>query len=364
MHSSTHRIAPRDAPDAAASAHARAIASTPSGGAAPPRDDAPTIDARAPSTHRPTHMFRRALVRRARNACALALAACALLALVDAASMPTTGAVSAGARRARAGAIVAAVALAATAAATRALDRNAASGAADGRRARTLGPGSGRARGDRGEARAWNGSAWVERDDAPATATTRWMGRDASGARGVDVVQGTGSFGYGGYQDGVGYEDARARAEAERAEQEKWARWEAEDEERESRRAEKKAEKRAEDRAKKEKSRARRWQKYDEAWARLDADSGASSEPLRYADVPWPPKMKELLDREAGGASATDRERKLAYHRCVKRWHPDKFLAKFRARVEAAGDAERARVVERVEAVAKSLTIAYGASSS
>jgi len=221
-----------------------------------------------------------------------------------------------------------------------------------------------RARGDRGEARAWNGSAWVERNDAPATATTRWMGRDASGARGVDVVQGTGSFGYGGYQDGVGYEDARARAEAERAEQEKWARWEAEDEERESRRAEKKAEKRAEDRAKKEKSRARRWQKYDEAWARLDADSGASSEPLRYADVPWPPKMKELLDREAGGASATDRERKLAYHRCVKRWHPDKFLAKFRARVEAAGDAERARVVERVEAVAKSLTIAYGASSS
>ena len=184
----------------------------------------------------------------------------------------------------------------------------------------------GRRRRGRGtEARGWRETL------AAAAPATRWMGRDRNAGDGVDVVQGTGSFGYGGYQEGVGYEDARARAEAERAEQEKWARWEAEDEERESRKAEKKAEKKAEDRAKKEKSRARRWQKYDEAWARLDADSGASSEPLRYADVPWPPKMKELLDREAGGASATDRERKLAYHRCVKRWHPDKFLARFRA---------------------------------
>ena len=201
----------------------------------------------------------------------------------------------------------------------------------------------------------------MARDAAAAAPATRWMGRDRNAGDGVDVVQGTGSFGYGGYQEGVGYEDARARAEAERAEREKWARWEAEDEERESRKAEKRAEKKAEDRAKKEKSRARRWQKYDEAWARLDADSGASSEQLRYADVPWPPKMKELLDREAGGASATDRERKLAYHRCVKRWHPDKFLARFRARLRA-DDAER--VVERVEAVAKSLTIAYAASAS
>jgi hypothetical protein len=268
--------------------------------------------------------------------------------------------VTVGARRARAAAAAAAAAFAALAAATRALERGAATWGMEGTRARVVGPGSGRARRDATATRTWNGSAWVERDAATATAT-RWMGRDGNGGGGVDVVQGTGSFGYGGYQDGVGYEDARARAEAERAEQEKWARWEAEDEERESRRAEKKAEKKAEDRAKKEKSRAKRWQKYDEAWALLDADAGASSEPLRYADVPWPPKMKELLDREAGGASATDRERKLAYHRCVKRWHPDKFLAKFRARLRA-DDAER--VVERVEAVAKSLTIAYGASNS
>lgn len=310
---------------------------------------------------------RRALVRRARDACALTLAACALIAAVSAAATPTTREVSIGARRARTGAIVAACAAAACAAATRALDRV-------GARARFVGPGSQDARRD-GRAcgggsggaggatatRAWNGSAWVARDAAAAAPATRWMGRDRNASDGVDVVQGTGSFGYGGYQEGVGYEDARARAEAERAEREKWARWEAEDEERESRKAEKKAEKKAEDRAKKEKSRARRWQKYDEAWARLDADSGASSEPLRYADVPWPPKMKELLDREAGGASATDRERKLAYHRCVKRWHPDKFLARFRARLRA-DDAER--VVERVEAVAKSLTIAYAASAS
>ena len=60
---------------------------------------------------------RRALVRRARDACALTLAACALIAAVSAAATPTTREVSIGARRARTGAIVAACAAAACAAA-------------------------------------------------------------------------------------------------------------------------------------------------------------------------------------------------------------------------------------------------------
>lgn len=216
--------------------------------------------------------------------------------------------------------------------------------------------------------RAWNGSAWVEdtRDRRPPG--NEWMhgGKNGdSGIAGEDAMSGTGSFGYGGYQDEVRYEDARARAEAERAEQEKWARWEAEDEEREAKRAERRAEKKAEDKAKKEKSRAKRWVKYDERWAALDASSSSTTttaaDPLSYDDVPWPPKMKELLEREAGGPNASDRDRKLAYHRCVKRWHPDKFLAKFRDRIRAGGDHDR--VVERVEAVAKAITIAYSASA-
>jgi hypothetical protein len=176
----------------------------------------------------------------------------------------------------------------------------------------------------------------------------------------VEAMHGTGSFGYGGYQEEVRYEDARARAEAERIEQEKWARWEAEDEEREARRAERRAEKKLEDKAKKGKSRAKRWTKYDEGWAALEEESVSSTQPLGYDDIPWPPKMNELLEREAGGAHASDRDRKLAYHKCVKRWHPDKFLAKYRARVQASGEYER--VVERVEAVAKALTIAYAQS--
>ena len=69
--------------------------------------------------------------------------------------------------------------------------------------------------------------------------------------------------------------------------------------------------------------------------------------------------MKELLDRESGGENASDRDRKLAYHRCVKRWHPDKFLSKFRARIELGGDADK--IAERVGAVAKALTLSYGA---
>ena len=71
--------------------------------------------------------------------------------------------------------------------------------------------------------RAWNGSAWVEdtRDGRPPG--NEWMHGGKNGGGGIageDAMSGTGSFGYGGYQDEVRYEDARARAEAERAEQE------------------------------------------------------------------------------------------------------------------------------------------------
>jgi len=161
----------------------------------------------------------------------------------------------------------------------------------------------------------------------------------------------------GGYQEEVKLEDGRARAERERVEAERWARWEAEDEERELKRAEKRAEKKAEKKAEKEKTRAKRWVKYDEAWNALEATSTTSATPLAYDDVPWPPKMDELLEREAGGASASERDWKLAYHRCVKRWHPDKFTARFRSRVEAGVDGEK--IAERVQAVAKALTVAY-----
>ena len=323
-------------------------------------------------------IMKRLIVRRARAAFAVAFAICAFALAYDTVTLTSTRGVSAGARRAQAGALASFAGFVACAAYVRAADRalgvSPSSSSAFGTGQKYAAPGvdapegatsvgrGGRIglAGDGGAPRRmWNGSAWVERKEesrsspASSSSTVKTVKTPA-----MDAVQGTGSFGYGGYQDGVEYEDARARAEAERAEQEKWARWEAEDEEREARRAEKRAEKKAEDKAKKEKSRAKRWAKYDERWEALEA-SASVSEPLRYDDVPWPPKIKDLLNHEAGGTDATDRERTLAYHRCVKRWHPDKFLTKFRDRLVLGGEFDR--VSERAHAVAKALTTARAA---
>jgi hypothetical protein len=321
-------------------------------------------------------IIKRLIVRRARAAFAVAFAICAFALMYDTVTLTSTRGVTAGARRAQAGAFASFVGFIACSAYVRSADRalgvSPSSSASFGQQGQKYaGPGAeapeGATMGRGGRfglagdgappRRTWNGSAWVERKEEPRSSPAASSTSTAK-TPAMDEVQGTGSFGYGGYQDGVEYEDARARAEAERAEQEKWARWEAEDEEREARRAEKRAEKKAEDKAKKEKSRAKRWAKYDERWEALEA-SASVSEPLRYDDVPWPPKIKDLLNHEAGGADATDRERTLAYHRCVKRWHPDKFLTKFRDRLVLGGEFDR--VSERAHAVAKALTAARAA---
>lgn len=294
-------------------------------------------------------LARRGVLRRARNACVVVAVAAAVTLWRETYAWTPGARTSGWAGVARGALFASAIGVAVTVTAMRACDR--ANGVGN------VGVGGGRGVGGFGvdagaRTTTWNGSAW----------TASRAGGFASGAaparvEETDAVQGTGAFGYGGYQDGVDFEDARERAERERAEQERWARWEAEDEEREARRASERAEKKAEDKAKKEKSRAKRWMRYDELWEALDANA-SSSEPLRYDDVPWPPKTKDLLEREAGGPEASDRDKKLAYHRCVKRWHPDKFLSKFRARIDAGGD--RARIQERVDAIAKAITAARG----
>lgn len=58
-----------------------------------------------------------------------------------------------------------------------------------------------------------------------------------------------------------------------------------------------------------------------------------------------------------GGGAATNRELKLAYHRCIRRWHPDKFAARLKTRLDAGGESER--VMERVNAVARALTTEF-----
>ena len=115
--------------------------------------------------------------------------------------------------------------------------------------------------------------------------------------------------------------DAFARWDA--AEASRWARVEREDEERQRLREEReeekermfqkkerKKERRAAERAERERGRVasarEKWAAHEARWATLDADppggggDAGSAGPLRYDDVPWPPKMTAMLRAACG----------------------------------------------------------------
>jgi len=245
-----------------------------------------------------------------------------------------------------------------------------------------------------GAASRWDGSRWVrDVEMAPASAS-------ASAAYDADA-----SFAYQGSET----PDERARREhRERVEAEYWARVEAEEERRrEAREREREAE-REEDRRRRDRDRARerrdrgekkrqkekpppppppppssrsaaddasaaakgtgkksqKWAAMEERWAALEsraADGGegggnGDASLLGYDDIPWPPKMSALLTHTAGGAGADQRATKMAYMKCVRRWHPDKFAARYGARLRAS---EREKTLERVGAVARALNAAF-----
>ena len=97
-------------------------------------------------------------------------------------------------------------------------------------------------------------------------------------------------------------------------------------------------------------TRAARWAAHESKWAALLADA-ASAEPIAYEDVPWPPTTRGAVSSCAGrGADAAKRRR--TYRRFVLRWHPDKFAARFGARLV---DADKERVMERVHDVSRAV---------
>ncbi|KAG2455077.1 hypothetical protein HYH02_000899 [Chlamydomonas schloesseri] len=127
---------------------------------------------------------------------------------------------------------------------------------------------------------------------------------------------------------------------------------------------------------------------YDMRWEQLDAASVSSSSsapraPLRYWDIPWPlenphnstgaggdggsskrpppahtpppPRVDALRDFFlVGAAGPADIKKRLRAE--LLRWHPDKFGARFGARLEAAGHAHRTCALTRVTELAKVLT--------
>ncbi len=98
---------------------------------------------------------------------------------------------------------------------------------------------------------------------------------------------------------------------------------------------------------------------YHAAWRALEASSSsAGAPPLRERDVPWP---------TAAGREATDTgplllagvppaARKAALREELMRWHPDKFGARFGARL-APGDA--ARVAARVNIMSQTVAALF-----
>ena len=201
----------------------------------------------------------------------------------------------------------------------------------------------------------WNGSRWVEKEPSP----TR------------------GLFGVGGYQGAESAEETRLREARERAEAERWARIEREDEAREdARRGAREAHeargaktdrKRARAKAKVAASASRaeatekadaKWADFEKRWAALESVATDSKETyLTYDHIPWPPRMTETLARAAKGAAPETREFKAAYRASLLRWHPDKFAARHAARLL---EADRERILARVGAVARAINVAFG----
>ena len=268
--------------------------------------------------------------------------------------------------------------------------------------------------GDKGTHQRWDGSRWVDVESqsqaVPSAVNTRttngFGGGDGSTSASVQRPPGPSSYdpttpyaddaststgaslnGDGTYQGNETPEEARRRLHREQQDAAYWARVEREDEERERReeereeallerererraakkekRREQRAEAKAEKMREKASSKSDKWARHEARWNALEATvtttvttgtdgSGSGSEesaPLRYDDVPWPPKMSAMLRHACDGGG--DKERKLAYHRLLRRWHPDKFGARYGTRVAAGGEGDR--VMERVNAVARAL---------
>ena len=261
---------------------------------------------------------------------------------------------------------------------------------------------------DKGAHQRWDGSRWVDvESQAVPSAMNARTTNDFGGSNGSDpsasvqrppgpssydpttsyaddasTSTGASLNGDGTYQGNETPEEARRRLHREQQDAAYWARVEREDEERERReeereeallerererraakkekRREQRAEAKAEKMREKASSKSDKWARHEARWNALEAtvtttvtDGSGSEEsaPLQYDDVPWPPKMSAMLRHACDGGG--DKERKLAYHRLLRRWHPDKFGARYGARVLAGGDGDR--VMERVNAVARAL---------
>lgn len=103
---------------------------------------------------------------------------------------------------------------------------------------------------------------------------------------------------------------------------------------------------------------------YERAWQALEsqpplAPAAKAPPPLQHKDVPWPvpegageQQLRDLMLHGVEGPG--DIKRRLRAE--LLRWHPDKFEARFAARLPPAGSGERARIAAHVHEVSQLLT--------
>ena len=93
------------------------------------------------------------------------------------------------------------------------------------------------------------------------------------------------------------------------------------------------------------------WERHERAWRAFEA---GPPDAFTVADVPWPTLNAKALGLEGKSSSAA--QRKAAFRAASLRWHPDKFLQSYGARLRPD---ERETILQKVTEVAQAINSLY-----
>ena len=92
---------------------------------------------------------------------------------------------------------------------------------------------------------------------------------------------------------------------------------------------------------------------YEAKWATFAA-AGAGGPPIGFNDVPWPQTDARSLGLDKRFASLD--ECKKSFRKVSLRWHPDRFVQAFGARLV---EAEREAVLRKVTQISQAINVLY-----
>lgn len=97
------------------------------------------------------------------------------------------------------------------------------------------------------------------------------------------------------------------------------------------------------------------WVEHERAWEAFESNPPSF---VGYAHVPWPPTTDGMIQGMAsvGGPSTQNVNMKKVYRHATMRWHPDKFMSKFGARLI---EAEKELIHDRVMDISQCLNRAW-----